>query len=406
MKIALYLVLLLLFWIVFYFYFKGSKGSFTDRLSENNAWIKSNLDAMFFQLNDKTVRRSVVFLMLFAGIVGFFLPGKFSEIDKISSIEKAINLNKKGNYEEVATILQEIKNLDSPIVHNELGVAYLGMRNYNLAEKEFKKAIKILPNYSKAHYNLAAVYSRRGMNMDAKYEITKVKDASKYSISQNELYRLSGDIWNNMILRLLLACLLAYFGYKVPWAVIKFLKRRRIKKYDEQLADGLIMVSNSLRAGLSLVQALEIVSKEAKPPLSQEFETLLKEHRLGYNMEEALRHVFERMPTLDTKIFVNATLILRETGGNLTELFDTMASTIQERKRVQKKIRTMTAEGEAQVVILAILPIALSFILDKLNPEIFELMYTTFLGWVMIVIMALMEGVGLYWMLKIVRVKI
>ena len=274
MKIALYMVLLFLFWIVSYFYFRGSKGSFTDRLSGNNAWIKSNLDVMFFQVKDTTLRRSVIFLVLFMGAIGFFLPGKFSEIDKISSIEKAINLNKKGNYDEVATILQEIKDLDSPIVHNELGVAYLGMQNYNLAEKEFKKAIKILPHYSTAHYNLAAVYSQRGMNMEAKYEITKVKDASKYSISQKELYHLHRDIWNNMILRLLLACLLGYFGYKVPWMVITFLKRRRIKKYDEQLADGLIMMANSLRAGLTLVQALEIVSKEAKPPLSKEFGTL------------------------------------------------------------------------------------------------------------------------------------
>jgi tight adherence protein B len=188
--------------------------------------------------------------------------------------------------------------------------------------------------------------------------------------------------------------------------IINFFRRRRINKFDDQLADGLVMASNGLRAGFSMLQAFDVVSKEARPPLSQEFELLLKEHRLGYELDEALRHLYERMPTTDTRIFVNSILILRETGGNLTEIFDTISETIQERKRVQKKIKTMTAEGKTQAVILAILPIALGFILGMMTPEVFSLMYTTFLGWILIILMALMEGAGFFWMLKIARVKI
>lgn len=406
MKLVLTFILFILFWIVSYLYFRRRTGVFAEKLSEYARWIKSSLDAMFYQLSETTARRLVLISMIAAGIFGFLLPGKFSQIEKMSSIQTAIHLNKEEKYKEASIILGDLKRLNSPIVHNELGIAYVGMRNYDWAENEFKKAIKLLPEYSKAHYNLAGVYTHRGKNMDASFALKKAKETSKYSVSEEDLYRISGDIWSNLTLRLLLAGMLAYLGYKLPWMLIKFLKRRRIKKYDDQLADALIMVSNGLRAGLSLLQALEIVSKDTKPPLSQEFELLLKEYQLGYDIDEVLRRLFERMPTLDTKIFVNSVLILRETGGNLTELFDTIASTIQERKRVQKKIKTMTAEGEAQAVILCILPIVLGFILDKLNPEIFGLMYTTFLGWVMIIIMALMEGIGLYWMLKIVRVKI
>ena len=361
---------------------------------------------MFYQLSEKNARRIVVILMFAAGTLGFFLPGKFSEMDKRSSIERAIELNDKGDYKGAAIMLEDLKGIDSPIVHNELGFAYLQMGQYDWAEKEFKRAIEIVPQYSTAHFNLAAVYSHTERGSDASFEFSRAKETSRYAVSEKKIYGLSGDIWDNIVLRLLLSLLLAYLGYRIPWAVIKFLKRRRIKKYGNQLADGLIMVSNGLRAGFSLLQALELVSKEARPPLSQEFDLMLKEHRLGYDLDEALRRLYERMPTMDTKIFVNSILILRETGGNLTEIFDAIAETIQERKRVQDKIKTMTAEGETQTLILAILPIALAFVLDRLDPDFFSLMFTTFLGWVIITLMAFMEGIGVYWMLKIVRVKI
>ena len=368
--------------------------------------MKKTLDDMFYRLSEKNARRLVIVLMFTAGAFGFLLPGRFSEMDKLASIERAIDLNKKGNYKEVVVILEDLKGIDSPIVHNELGIAYLGTGQYDWAEKEFQKAIKILPDYSKSHYNLAGVYTSLGRDSDAFIELSKAEETSKYTVSEEDVYRLSGGILDNIFLRLMLLILMAYLGYKIPWAAIKFLKRRRITKFDAQLADGLVMISNGLRAGFSLVQALELTSKEARPPLSQEFELMLKEHRLGYDLDEALRRLSERMPTTDTKMFVNSTLILRETGGNLTEIFDTISQTMQERKRVKSKIKTMTAEGETQAVILAILPIALAFILDKMDPDMFTLMHTTTLGWILIILMAFMEAVGLLWMLKIVRVKI
>ncbi|MDO9264873.1 MAG: type II secretion system F family protein, partial [Desulfosalsimonadaceae bacterium] len=185
-----------------------------------------------------------------------------------------------------------------------------------------------------------------------------------------------------------------------------YLRHRRRKKFDEQLADGLVMIANGLRAGLSLVQAIEMVVKEGKPPLSQEFEMVLREHHLGSSLGDALKHLAERMTGTDTKIMVNATLILLESGGNLPERFDSLAQTIQERKRLQLKIKSMTAEGETQAWILALLPLVLGVILNTMNHEVFSLMYTTVLGWIILILIFLMEAVGLFWMLKIVKVKI
>ena len=149
-----------------------------------------------------------------------------------------------------------------------------------------------------------------------------------------------------------------------------------------------------------------MVVVEAKAPLSQEFEIVLNEHRLGSSLGDALMHLAERIPGNDTRIMVNATLILLESGGNLPERFDNLATTIQERKRIQQKIKTMTAEGETQAWILAALPLFLGLFLNYLNHDVFRLMYTTPLGWVMMLLIVLMEGVGLYLMLKLVKVKI
>ncbi len=133
---------------------------------------------------------------------------------------------------------------------------------------------------------------------------------------------------------------------------------------------------------------------------------VLSEHRLGSSLGDALNHLAERMPGTDTKIMVNATLILLESGGNLPERFDTLAQTIQERRRIQLKIKSMTAEGETQAWILALLPLFLALILNSMNHEVFSLMYTTIMGWMLIALIGLMEAVGLFLMLKTVKVKI
>jgi tight adherence protein B len=236
--------------------------------------------------------------------------------------------------------------------------------------------------------------------------LSRAEEYGNFSINEADLFRASTHFGANIKIRLLLALIFGWIGCRIPRWLIKFLQKRRIKQYESQLASGLLMVSNGLRAGLSLVQAIEQVSKESAVPVSQEFELILKEYRLGSSIEEALEHLTERMTTMDTEIFVSSVQILRTTGGNLVTVFENIVKTINERSRVRKKIKTMTAEGEAQAFILAILPLLLAYASYKLNYESFRLLYTTFPGWIMILLMAAMEFVGIYWMLKIVNVKI
>ncbi len=406
MKTALIIALVVLFWMVFHLLLKDRTEPMMKKHTRYKAWIRTSLYNMFIRVNEKRVQPIMAALMIVFGAAGFLAPGKFTEIGQSASIEEAVELNKKGRHEEVPLLLKDLKKLKSPIVHNELGVAHFGLGHYDEAEKGFKRAIELLPHYGKAHMNLAGLYTHLGKSLDASFELSRARESSKYIIPRKELYALAGNLLDNLLIRLMLAAVLAYLGYRTPWLVIRFLQHRRMKKYEEQLPDGLIMAANGLRANLSLQQGFERVGAEARAPLNQEFKLVLDEYDIGADLDDALKHLAERMPTMDTKIFANSIILLRKSGGKIPEIFETIAHTIQERQRVQDKIKTITTEGKTQAIVLAILPIALGLIMDMMIPDVFSLMYTTFLGWLLIVLMALMEIAGLYWMMKIVKIKI
>lgn len=375
------------------------------RLRRYVEWLKTSLDTMFYQVSEQVLSRVVLGLVLVAGLVGFFAPSTLPGIDRMT-IDKAVQFNREAKFKQALRTLRDFSGSQSPIVHNELGVAYLGRRNYDDAQQAFRRAIRLLPTYAKAHANLATVYMYKENQERMRFELSRAKQAQQYPLSEEQLYNLTPDPERAMLMRVLVAVVFMLAAWQLPRAGIKYLRNRRMKQYDEQLPDALIMASNGLKAGFSLLQALEVVAKETSPPISQEFELLLKEHKMGAELDDALEHLAERIPSMDTRIFVNSLMILRETGGNLTEIFDTLAETIKERKRVHQKIKTMTAEGTTQAYILAVLPVVLGFIMYKLNPEDVGLLFTTFIGWMLLLLMGLMEVVGLLWMLKMVKVKI
>lgn len=368
-------------------------------------WLAETLEQMFYQVPPARLKTAVVSLVIGAAVLGFLLPSTLPNVDRMT-VEQAMQHNKRGEYDKALSILLRVKGENSPLVFNEIGVAQLGEKNWEGAADAFRDALAIEPTYGKAHANLATAYQMMGNSERMQFQISRAGEMGKYPLSADTVWGISRDYTRGLGTRLLVALVFAAIAWRVPkWGVL-WLKRRRMAKYDDQLPDALIMASNGLRAGFSLVQTLEMVSNEATPPLSQEFQLLLKEHRLGADLDEALEHLALRLPSMDTRIFVNSLLILRQVGGNLTEIFDTLAETIKERKRVHAKIKTMTAEGTTQAYILSVLPIVLGFIMYKLNPETMSLLFTTTLGWVLVVLMGLMEAVGLFWMLKMVKVRI
>lgn len=196
------------------------------------------------------------------------------------------------------------------------------------------------------------------------------------------------------------------FGW---WGLRKFLDiiyARYVRRFETQLVDALIMASNALRVGLSLPQALDIVVKEMPEPVSQEFALTLKEHRMGKSLDDALSSMADRIPSLDLIMVVNAVLILRETGGNLSETFETIVYTFTEREKVKDKISTLTAQGRVQGIILMAMPFVLGYLLNLVNPDYMQPLFTTGLGWILLTFMLLMLLAGGLLIRKIVTIDV
>lgn len=195
-------------------------------------------------------------------------------------------------------------------------------------------------------------------------------------------------------------------GYLIPRWIVKYLRQRRFRRMDEQLIDTLTLMSSSLRAGLSLAQAVELVSHEMKPPIAEEFAIAMKETRLGVLLDQALINMAERLPLEDLKMVVTSVVTIRETGGNLTEIFDVIAHTITERKKVEGKIKALTAQGMFQGRAIALMPLGIVFIFYLMDPEFVKPLYTTLLGWFMLLIASALVGLGYWMMMRIVKIEV
>ncbi len=191
-----------------------------------------------------------------------------------------------------------------------------------------------------------------------------------------------------------------------PKFVVKHLRKKRLKAFERQLPDSLLMVSGSMRAGASLTVAMESMIKEQKPPLSQEFELMLREQRLGVDFDTALKNMEQRMPMQDFILVVAALRISREIGGNLAEILETLAETLRRKQQMEGKIDALTAQGRMQGLIMTLLPVFLLLILAKMEPEAMAPMFNTFVGWATLGVIAVMEVIGYVAIQKIVTIDV
>lgn len=153
-----------------------------------------------------------------------------------------------------------------------------------------------------------------------------------------------------------------------PKFVLNFLKKRRLEKFNTQLVDALLTMSNALKAGFSIMQTIETVIRESENPLSQEFDVLLQQTRVGVNFSEALQKLDERVGSPDLSLVVMAIESSRRTGGNLTEVFEKISRTIRERLRIQNRISTLTAQGRLQGIIVGSMPVIILAVLLVVDP--------------------------------------
>jgi tight adherence protein B len=198
----------------------------------------------------------------------------------------------------------------------------------------------------------------------------------------------------------------AALGYVVPAVVLRFLARRRCKKFEAQLPDVLTLVASSLSTGFSLLQALDAVAKDAAEPAAKEFSRALAETRIGADVSEALEHLAQRMDSVNMKWAAMAIQIQRTVGGNLAETLRTTAKTLRERESLKRHVKALSAEGKLSAYILIALPIGIFFYTMQTNREYVELLWTRPLGLAMLGGGVVSLVIGIFWMRKVVEVEV
>lgn len=192
----------------------------------------------------------------------------------------------------------------------------------------------------------------------------------------------------------------------LPKKIYTWMRQRRIDKIQQQLPDGLMMVAGSMRAGLGFAPALESLARDIEPPLAQEFALVLREQRMGIKLEEALEHLHERVPIQDVALFVSAVNISREVGGNLAESMASLADTLRRRLIMEGKVKSLTAQGRLQGIVMAMMPLGLVGFLSFAYPDTMHAMYHSYIGWAVIAVAAVMEYLGYRMCRKIMSIDI
>jgi len=196
-------------------------------------------------------------------------------------------------------------------------------------------------------------------------------------------------------------------GILTPSFVLRSLRRRRLKKLEEQLVSGIQTLASGVRAGLNLVQSMGIVARDGPVPLRQEFAHLLQEYEFGLGLEDAMNNAVDRIGSSDFRLLFSALQTHRERGGDLGETLDRIAESIREIQRLEKRVIALTAQGRATARALGVMPLVVLAILYFLvSPEgVRELFYTD-LGKVLLMCMAALNVIGFLWIKKIVTLDI
>lgn len=192
----------------------------------------------------------------------------------------------------------------------------------------------------------------------------------------------------------------------LPGYLLVFLRNRRRRRFNVQLIDALANMGNALKSGFSIVQAFEHVVENGENPIAQEFDTFLHQTRVGVGFSEALRNLDQRVGSDDLTLVVMSIETARRTGGNLTEIFEKISLTIRERIRIENRIRTLTAQGRLQGIIVGLMPLAIAIALNVLQPAMFQPFLHSTTGIVVIAFAILLLVAGALAIRKIIRIDV
>lgn len=195
-------------------------------------------------------------------------------------------------------------------------------------------------------------------------------------------------------------------GLEAPAFYIRRKRKKRLTFLSYQLIDVLGIMANSMRAGFSFMQAMQLVGKEVSDPLGPEFERVVRQTGLGIPLEDVFTELVDRLPNKELEVVVQAILAQRKSGGNLADLLETMEETIRGRARILEELKTLTAQGKLSSYIITFLPIGLGLYLTLVSKDYFQPMLQHPLGWVMLGVCAVSIFIGWLFIQKIIKIEV
>ncbi len=190
----------------------------------------------------------------------------------------------------------------------------------------------------------------------------------------------------------------------------KFLVNResakQVKACEAQLPEALDLFANSLKAGLTFMQAMAYIAEELSEPLGKEFQHVVQEHRLGLPLEDSFQRLKERVPSEHVQLALAGVLIARQSGGNLGQILKNLAEAIRERQRLQQQVLVLTSQGRMSGWILGTLPFGLGAAIWMMDPDLMMPLVTTWKGGLILGTALVLEGLGAMTIRKIVTMEI
>lgn len=195
-------------------------------------------------------------------------------------------------------------------------------------------------------------------------------------------------------------------GYMIPKIWINDKRKRRIKAFNDALPDMIMTIVGSLKAGYSFVQAMKTVAEESESPVKDEVTVFLKEMNYGITMEDALNNIKSRMPSNDLDLVIQAILIQRQVGGNLSIILEVIIKTIRERNEIDRQVRSLTAQGKLSGKVVGLLPVFIFIVISLVNPEYMAPFTSNILGKILLGVGVIMEAIGFTIMNKLAKIEV
>jgi len=248
-----------------------------------------------------------------------------------------------------------------------------------------KETTKMLEEYAEKSAQWTTAFNRQFLKVKVQYLVG----------APVVVFAFAGLMTGSFIAFLFLTGFGLMIGLKAPMTILGIMKARRGRKIDAQLIDALILLSNSLKSGMDIVQGFEMVGQDLQPPISEEFLLVVKNYQLGTSFERALEGMEERVESRLLSYMIKAIVIQRQVGGNLTKIFERIVENIREEAKVEEKTKALTAQQKIQSIVVGIMPWILVGMMFMFQPDAMTKFYSSFIGMIVLAFCIFWIAIGM-----------